>query len=60
MIALRDSGDLTILPIKLNQAPLDVPAELKSTQYLRRWEFDDDTELIEKIVSIAENLPKKK
>jgi hypothetical protein len=59
MVALKDAGDLTILPVKLSQAQLAIPAELQSIQYLRRWEFEDDNELVEKIVSIASSIPKK-
>jgi hypothetical protein len=41
MVALRDAGRLKLVPVKLDEAPLDLPSNLRSTQYLRLWEHPD-------------------
>jgi TIR domain len=41
MIARRDNGKMQVIPIKLGAGELELPPLLRSTQYLRAWEYDD-------------------
>lgn len=51
MMSLADSGALRMIPVKVNEEPLDLPSWIRGVQYIRGWEYPTHKELVEKLVS---------
>jgi TIR domain len=54
MVAARDSGKLTIVPVKLVREDLTLPPFLTDIQYIRAWEQSDPQSVVDRIVRTLE------
>lgn len=50
MLARRDSREMKLVPVKLQQGELEMPAEFGDMQYLRRWTYPNPGALVESII----------
>jgi len=55
IIALRDSKKIKVLPIKLyKNADLKIPNFAQDLQYIRYWEYEDSSEIINSAIRIID------
>lgn len=52
VIAARDEGKMTVVPIKLGREEMASPPWLTDIQYLRAWEHPDPNAIVERIVKL--------
>ena len=50
MIAQRDNGKMQLVPIKLAAGELELPPPLRSTQYLRAWEYENARGIVADVI----------
>jgi hypothetical protein len=50
IVAARDSGKITVVPVKLARQDLALPPFLTDIQYIRAWEQSDPERVVERIV----------
>jgi hypothetical protein len=50
MLARRDRGEMKVVPVKLHQGKLEMPAEFDDVQYLRKWLYPDPAALVDSII----------
>ena len=50
MLARLDSREMKLVPVKLRDETLEMPAEFSSIQYLRRWTYSDWGTLVDAII----------
>ena len=54
MVARRDAGAMQIIPVKLTEDPLPLPAFLQNIQYLKGWEYQSPDDLVAELVRLIE------
>ena len=50
MLARRDNRKMKVVPVRLQQGDLDMPAEFRDPQYLGRWKYPDWGTLVGSII----------
>jgi TIR domain. len=60
MVSYQDAGQMTVIPIKMNPAQLNMPAWMQNTQYLRLYEHKSYEDVVEKIVESLDDSKVKK
>jgi len=51
MVGMADSQKLSVIPIKINDGPLELPSWMRDTQYVRGWEYKTIEQLVDKIIA---------
>jgi hypothetical protein len=52
IVAARDAGKISLVPIKLSREELDLPPFLTDIQYIRLWEQSDPEAVVDRIVNV--------
>jgi hypothetical protein len=50
MVSHQDAGQMTVIPIKINEAKLNIPTWMQNTQYLRLYEHKNYEDVVDKLI----------
>lgn len=59
MIALRDSDQMSVIPLKLYKEDIDRPSWMRNRQYMHYYDYPDIKSLVDKIVEFYDRAQKK-